>query len=442
MAEPSVHRRCLLQLSRSLEQQDINELIYLSEDFIPVTEVGSVKSGVDLMRCLEKHGRLGPGNYHYLACCLGEIGRLDLVQKLEFCSSGGQQLSPHGHCLHWKKKAIEDKQKQLLQVKGEVQELSQNSNFWDTWMGETLQKLSTQLEITDSGPQPIVKAHSTNKALKAAGKLITGVIQNAGTFIAKLEQILDSSPREFTELQILERFEEDLSAALSFSPERRTTPTTKVELLVRLKEQHPLSLVAGKVLSCSSDLLKELRGETEAKKQLKDLEDSVLAIRSLLHINAHLCFGFLSLIHITDIVAASETEVLDQEAKCMIASLVHLFPYGATLSVLKPTLEALKGTSVLTALKEDEKMQPLFTTNPPVIPCPCKANKSLRFGIFTVLLTLYKSTNLKQCEWKKIQSQMAFQVQMNLSEPNYDPFLEIDMIVMNSLERLLKHFST
>ena len=441
MAEPSAHRRCLLQLSRSLEQQDINELLYLSEDFIPQTEVVSIKSGVDLMRCLEKHGRLGPGNYHYLACCLNEIGRLDLVQRLEFISSD-QQLSLQHHCLHWKRKAIEAKQKQFLQVKGEVRELSQNSNFWDMWMGEILQKLSTHLEISDSVQQPLVKANSTNKALKAAGKLITGVIQSAGSLIAKLEQQLDSSPPETTELLLLERFEQDLSAALSFSPVRTTAPTTQVEILVQLREQHPLSLVASKILSCYSDLLKELRGEAGAEQQLKDLEDSLLAIKSLLHINAHLCFGFLSLVHITDIVATSGPEVLDQEARGMIASIVHTFPFGATLSVLKPTLEALKDTSVLAALKEDEKMQPLFTTNPPVIPCPCKANKSLRFGILTVLLTLYKPTKLTQYEWKKIQSQMTLQVRMNLSEPNYDPFLEIDMIVMNSLERLLKHVST
>ena len=443
MAEPSAHRRCLLQVSRSLERQDIDEMLYLSEDFVPQTEVGLINSGIDLMRCLEKYGWLGPGDYHYLACCLREIGRIDLVQKLELCSSGDQPLSVHSHCFQWNKKAIEAKRKKLLQTKGELRELSQNRTFWDTWMGDTLQKLSTQLGKSVPGPQPLVKAHSscsTNKALKAVGKLISGVLQNHGPLITNVEQQFYSSPRENTGLLDLETLKEDLSAALSFSPVHSTVPTTQVELLARLKEQHPLSQVADKVLSCYSDLLKELCGEVEAEKQLKDFEDSLLAIRTLLHINAHLCFGFLSLVHLTDIVAASRTEILDQEATYGIALLVDQFQYGMVLSIQKPTLETLKDTSVLDALKEDEKMQHLFATGPP-IPCACKANKILRFGVFTVLLTLYKSANLTQCEWKKIRSQITLQVQMNLSEPNYDPFLEIDVMVMNSLEGLLKHFS-
>ena len=440
--EPSAHRRRLLQLSRSLECKEINELLYLSEDFIPQTEADSIQTGVDLMRSLERHGRLGPRNYAYLASCLNEIGRIDLVKKLEFPTRDANRHPGHSqisHVLHWKMRAIQDKQQRYLQSKGELQQLSQNSTFWGLWMSETLQKLSTQLEARDADEEPpAMEAENARQALKAAGNLIFGVIQHSGAFIVELESHQHSQPESSAILQ-LERLEEDLTAVLRSSP-MQSAPTTQVEPVVRLKEQHPLSIVASKVFSSLSELLKELCSEAEAQKQLKELTESLLAIKSLLHINAHLCFGFLTLVHLTNMVSASQDKVLDQEAKTIISSLVQGFPEGATLTVVKCTLEALKGTSVLAALKEDENMNILFIGNPPVIPCPCKGNKCLRFGILTVLLTLHKSEKLTKCEWRLIQSRIMHQLRMNLSEPDYQPFLEIDMIVLNSLQRLFTRF--
>ena len=442
LPKPSQHRRCLLQLSKSLEQQDINELLYLSEDFIPQTEAVAIKCGVDLMRSLEKHGRLGPGQYDYLVSCLNEIGRIDLAQKLEPGSGFGMEGQLHmPPALHWRHKSIQDKKMQFLKGKGELHQLLRNTTFWEGWASDTLRHLSSQLENTDTKQQQSAPtAHNTNQALKAAGKLIFGAIQQSGFLIAELEQH-HQGPLS-TNIQFLERLEEDLSTALSISPSRCAAPTTQIEPIQRFKDKHPLSVVATKLFTSLSDLLKELYGETEAKKQLKDLEESLGAFKSLLHTNAHLCFGFLSLVHLTDIVASSSAEALDQEAKEIIASLVQGFPDGAIITVRKPTLAALEGTSVLEALREDKDMQILFSSDPPPIPCPCKANKSLRFGLLTVLLTLYKSAKLTRSEWKSIQSQILQQFRINLSEPTYNPFLEIDTIVMNSLDRLFKHFSS
>lgn len=437
--EPTTHRRCILRLSKSLERQDINELLYLSEEFIPQTEVGSIETGVDLMRCLERHGRLGPGNYTYLASCLEEIGRIDLVQKLKICTSSIDAQLQASYHRYWKRKAIQEKQKHFLQNTGELQKLTQNTRFWDKWMSDALQKVSSQLEVTDARPVPPKEAQNTSQALVAAGKLIGGVIQYNG-FISELEKENYRFP-QLPSTRYLERLEEDLAVALSSFPQQTTAPTTQIEPVVHLKEKHPLSVVATKLFFSLSDLLKELCGEAEAKKQLQEIEESLLVIKTFLHTNAQLCFGFLSLVHLTDTVAASKSEVLNEEAKGMISALVRGFPVGAILTVVRPTLEALKNTSVLAALKEDEDMKVLFTSNPPFVPCPCKANKSLRFGLLTVLLTLYKSANLTSCEWKLIQAQIMQQFRMNLFEPNYNPFLEIDTIVMQSLERLFKHFT-
>ena len=443
LPKPSPHRRCLLQLSKSLERQDIKELLYLSEDFLPQTEVAAIESGVDLMRSLERHGRLGPGQYDYLASCLIEIGRVDLAQKLDlsagFGASGDHlQLPP---MMHWKQRSIQHKKMQFLEKKGELHRLSRNTTFWESWVSDTLRQLTVELECRGARLPTAAKSHNTNLALKAAGKLIFGAIQNSGSFLAELGlQTNGLSPP--TNIQHMVRLEEDLSTALNISTLHCTAPSPQIEPIRRFRDKHPLSVVATKLFTSLSDLLNELYGESEARKQLKDLEESLGTFKSLLHTNAHLCFGFLSLVHLTDTVASSDGEVLDQEAKEIIASLVEGFPDGAIITVSKPTLAALEGTSVLEALKEDKELHVLFSTDPPPLPCPCKANKSLRFGLLTVLLTLYKSAKLTRCEWRAIQSQIMQQFRMNLSEPNYNHFLEIDTIVMNSLERLFKHFSS
>lgn len=76
------HRCKILSVSRLLSKEDVNEIVYLSEDFIPQSEVKQISSGLDLMRSLERHNRVAPRKYNYLLACLKEIGRIDLVKSL------------------------------------------------------------------------------------------------------------------------------------------------------------------------------------------------------------------------------------------------------------------------------------------------------------------------------------------------------------------------
>ena len=80
--KPSPHRCKILSVSRYLSKEDVDEILYLSEDFIPQSEVKQISSGLDLMRSLERHNRVAPGKYSYLLACLKEIGRIDLVKSL------------------------------------------------------------------------------------------------------------------------------------------------------------------------------------------------------------------------------------------------------------------------------------------------------------------------------------------------------------------------
>lgn len=443
-SHPSAHRCCLLKLSRSLEEKEINELLYLSEDFIPPNEADLIKTGLDLFRSLERHGKLGSGNYSYLTNCLKEIGRIDLVKTL----LRGQTASVTQHhslqiatLLHGKKKAIQDKRQRYLQRVIDLQQLSQDTQFWKTWMSNTLQMLSAKIDASALLPLPsFTKTDDPKVALKAATKLISGVFQFSASFLMKVEKHHYNVPATMNVRQ-LEQLEEDLIAVLNGSNAPSETPTTThLQPVVQLKEQHPLSLAATETFSSLSEYLKEICSEYEAQRQLRELEESLTMTMSFLHINAHLCFAILTLMHLTDMVTSSEEEVLDREAQAMIATLVHIVPDGAMITVAKPILEALKGTSVLTALKEDEKVKILFNNDTKGLTCCCKANKCIRFGILTMLLTLYKSSALTQVEWKGIQSRIVEQFRKNLSEPNFKPFLEVDMIVLNALQHLFKQF--
>ena len=81
MSEPSDHKKFMLRIAKLLSREDVDDILYLSEDCTQTA--GSVSSGVDLMRSLERDGKLGTGNYTYLLSCLREIGRIDLERSLK-----------------------------------------------------------------------------------------------------------------------------------------------------------------------------------------------------------------------------------------------------------------------------------------------------------------------------------------------------------------------
>ena len=148
LSEPSAHRCWLLQLSKSLKSKEINELLYLSEDFIAQTEADLIRSGtgVDFMRSLERHGRLDPNNYSYLGLCLKEIRRMDLL-KLPPFSQNTKSAAKEEHLqiaqqFYCKLKAVRDKGQRYLQIKDELQQLSHNTLFWEAWMSDTSEVVS------------------------------------------------------------------------------------------------------------------------------------------------------------------------------------------------------------------------------------------------------------------------------------------------------------
>ena len=146
-SKPSPHRCKILTVSRLLSKEDVDEFLYLSEDFIPQSEVKQISSGLDLMRSLEHHKRLAPGKYSYRLACLKEIGRIDLATTLtEFIYSCLLESIPSSFRapsqMHTAKLGIL-MNKQIRYVEGmrNLQAAAGNLHFWEKWISSTFHHL-------------------------------------------------------------------------------------------------------------------------------------------------------------------------------------------------------------------------------------------------------------------------------------------------------------
>lgn len=73
----SGRRLVLLNISSELRKEDVKKMAFLCSS--------NTKEGLSLMEHLESEGKISNDNYDYLADCLSEIGRQDLLQLLPTC---------------------------------------------------------------------------------------------------------------------------------------------------------------------------------------------------------------------------------------------------------------------------------------------------------------------------------------------------------------------
>ena len=78
-------RCCTLRVLRELGKREVEQIRWLSQDFIDPKLLpcwSKELSGVELLDAMAKSDLIGPGNYSFLIDCLEEIGRLDLVELI------------------------------------------------------------------------------------------------------------------------------------------------------------------------------------------------------------------------------------------------------------------------------------------------------------------------------------------------------------------------
>ena len=139
-SKPSPHRCKILTVSQLLSNKDVDEILYLSEDFIPQSEVKQISSGLDLMRSLEHHKRLAPGKYNYLLTCVKEIGRIDLARTLtEFIyscllESITSSFRAPSQMYAAKLRILMNKQSRYVEGMRNLQAAAGNLHFWEKWI--------------------------------------------------------------------------------------------------------------------------------------------------------------------------------------------------------------------------------------------------------------------------------------------------------------------
>ena len=142
-SKPSPHRCKILTVSRLLSKEDVDEILYLSEDFIPQSEVEQISSGLHLMRSLERHKRLAPGKYSYLLACLKEIGRIDLAITLTeliyscLLESIPSSFRAPSQMYAAKLRVLMNKQSRYVEGMRNLQAAAGNLHFWEEWMSRT-----------------------------------------------------------------------------------------------------------------------------------------------------------------------------------------------------------------------------------------------------------------------------------------------------------------
>ena len=125
----------------------MDEILYLSEDFIPQSEVKQISSGLDLMRSLERHKRLAPGKYSYLLACLKEIGRIDLAKNLTeliyscLLESMPSSFRAPNQMYAAKLQILMNQQSRYVEGMRNLQAASSNLHLWEVWMSSTLFQL-------------------------------------------------------------------------------------------------------------------------------------------------------------------------------------------------------------------------------------------------------------------------------------------------------------
>ncbi len=134
--QPSRHRKLMLTVAKLLSRQDVDEIVYLSEDFVSPYERVRISSGVELMRCLERHNRLGPGNYHYILSSLREVGRLDVASTLAQSLHNSlphlpPSLSISSQTHRLKLRLLGEKQTRYAQHMKKMSALSHDQLFWE-----------------------------------------------------------------------------------------------------------------------------------------------------------------------------------------------------------------------------------------------------------------------------------------------------------------------
>ena len=406
-SKPSPHRCKILRVSRLLSKEDVDEIVYLSEDFIPQSEVGEISSGLDLMRSLERHNRVAPGKYSYLLACLKEIGRIDLAKSLtEFIysclleSMPGSFRAPsqmYAAKLH----ILVDKQSRYVEGMRNLQAAAGNLHFWEEWTSSVYRHVdkcvSKTVPILPEKVDMSELLHITLESLEnvslpwvgAAVAFLQGTSKNE--FGRRLQDLHLHKMRLFSDLS---------DAGLS-------------DILWTERPQH-LDLAVSTASRALFEFLSELLGKAADNERMKRLLKSLSDIESITPES----YGFETLAQLLLLLtkAAVSSSVQYHSCEPLIKSLLYQLKNviycnkSNVLMVLQGTkLEAKFSRMDLQILKSVSKENDFKICLPGFATCP------LGITIAICLLALLNVPELTSIEWQRVEMQLLqyFKSQQN-----------------------------
>ena len=378
----------------------MDEIVYLSEDFIPLSEVGQISSGLDLIRSLERHNRLAPGKYNYLLACLKEIGRIDLAKSLtEFIYSCLLESMPasfrapsqmYAAKLH----ILVNKQSRYVEGMKNLQAAAGNLHLWEEWLSSTRFNL---LRCTLNGvsilPENVDVPGLLHIILEGVASVSVPWIVTAAAFLQDTHNTDVGRKLKDVQLQKKTKLFGDLSCA------------GLNELFLWNKRPQHLHLAVSEASCALFEFLSELLGKAADNERVRELLKSLSDIKSITPES----YGFETLTQLLLLVtkAAVSSSIQCQSCEPLLKSLLYQLKNvincnsSKVLTVLQGTkLEAIFSKINLSALEFNHEERNFLDCLPELDACP------LVITMLVCLLALLSVPELTPIHWQQIEKQL------------------------------------
>ena len=383
----------------------MDEILYLSEDFILQSEVKQISSGLDLMRSLECHKRLAPGKYSYLLACLKEIGRIDLAKTLtEFIYSCLLESMPSSfrapsQMYAAKLHILMNKRSKYVEGMRNLQAAAGNLHFWEEWISSTFHHL---MKCTSDSASILPKKVDIPEVLHL---MLEGVKSVSLPWIGAAVAFLQgTSKTELTKkLQDIQLHKMRLFGDLSGAGLNTIFSWTE-------GPQH-LDLAVSVASSALFDFLSELLGKTADNERAKRLSKSLSDIKSITPES----YGFETqtqlLFLLTKVAVSSPVKCHGCEPllKSLLYQLKNVISRNSSklLTVLQGTeLEAKFLKMNLFTLEFTYKERNFLDCLPELDACP------LLITMLVCLLALLSVPEITPIHWEQIEKQLLQYLQI------------------------------
>ena len=398
-SKPSSHRCKILTVSRLLSREDVDDILYLSEDFIPQSEVGQISSGVDLMRSLERHGRLAPGRYDYLLACLKEIGRLDLATNLtEFLYSYLLESLPpsfrvSSQAYATKLHILMSKQRKYVESMRNLQAATSNVHFWEEWLSIVFHHL---LSCTSKGASSMPLRLGVTELLHLILDSLTNILV---AWLAVVNGFLQGT-RVGRKLQDIHLNKRKLSTGLSGAGLN--------EIFSSSERPWHLDQAVSTASSTLLDLLSELLGKAAEEERVERLLKSLSDIKSITPESYSFGTMIQLLLLLTKMVVCSSIECHSCEP--LLKSLLHQLK-NVIVHNNRQLMQVFQGTKLAEkcTTTELQRLQSIHDESTFIAQGSCLPAMDVCPLVITVIvciLTLLNISELTHIEWQQIETQL------------------------------------